>query len=88
MSFHEYAERAHDPSRPGPGEVIRGPGEVIRSLCALCSDVGSELMEDEVPHGCFCGANPNEDFRFSRSIPEFIDKAVRQAMKQAAERKG
>ena len=56
--------------------------DVLRELCALASKVGAELFNDDYSHDCFCAERiaDDTDFRFERSVMDFIKQAVEEKM--------
>ena len=54
--------------------------EVLEALCALVSDVGSEVFENDKRHDCICGGNPyaTDEHRVDDDIIDFIGAAVRE----------
>lgn len=53
--------------------------EVISRLCALASEVGSEVFNNMFASDCFCGNNKTfeNDFRFDDIVLEWIEATVR-----------
>ena len=56
--------------------------EVLERLCALVTEVGSKVFNDEVEHDCFCGLNYLSPapgcYQCHPDVIEFIEQAVRQ----------
>ena len=60
--------------------------QVIERLCAICTNVGSEVFKNIIPHDCFCNKSVNDDnFQFDRKIVDFIEDAVENAIKENIE---
>lgn len=57
--------------------------ETIQRFCALGSEVGSIVYQDQLVHDCFCGDNPFVEgcFGFDEAVLEFIESAVKDSIR-------